>query len=81
MRKVSLAVLTAGLIALASPVFAGSCPILIHEIEATLASTEVPDKTREEIVDLLEEGRHLHERGDYDAAMEVLSEAEAMLAM
>ena len=81
MRKVSLAVLAAGLIAVASPVFAGSCPILIQEIEATLASTELPDETREEIVALLEEGRQLHEQGDHDAAMEVLSEAEGMLGM
>lgn len=81
MRKVSLAVLTAGLIALASPVFAGSCPIMIQEVEAALASMELPEDTRAQVEALLEEGRELHDQGDHDKSVEVLNQAEELLGM
>lgn len=81
MRRVSLAVLTAGLIAFASPVFAGSCPIMIEEIEAALSSMELPEETRAQVEALLDEGRDLHDQGDHDKATEVLSQAEELLGM
>lgn len=81
MRKVSLAVLTAGLIAFASPVFAGSCPIMIQEIQETLASVELPEETRAQVEALLEEGRALHDEGDHDKSVAILSQAEELLGM
>lgn len=81
MRKVSLAVLTAGLIAFASPVFAESPSIMIEEIEAALSSMEVPEETRAQVEALLDEGRDLLDQGNDNKATEVLNQAEELLGM
>ncbi len=81
MRRVSLTALTAGLIAFASPVFAGSLSVMIEEIEAALSSMELPEETREQVEALLDEGRDLLGQGNDDKATEILSQAEELLGM
>ncbi|HBA42649.1 MAG TPA: hypothetical protein DCZ07_06705 [Alphaproteobacteria bacterium] len=81
MRRVSLAVLAAGLFAFASPVFADSCPTMIEEVEAALASTELPEEAQAKVEALLEEGTKLEEQGENDKCVEVLNQAQEVLGM
>ena len=77
MKKTVLAL--AFTFAMAAPVFAGNCPVLIEQFEAALKTTTVDDTTKAAAVKLFETGKAAHESGDHAASVTALDSALALL--
>lgn len=78
MKKTTLTL--ALMLALASPVFAGNCPVLMGQFEAALQTTKVDDATKSAAVKLYEAGKAAHDAGDHAASVTALDSALALLA-
>ena len=78
MKKTTLAL--ALTFAMAAPVFAGNCPVLMGQFEAALLTTTVDDATKSAAVALYEIGKAAHDAGDHAASMTGLDSALALLA-
>lgn len=66
--------------AMAAPVFAGNCPVLMGQFEAALKTTTVDDATKASAVELYENGKAAHDAGDHAASVTALDSALALLA-
>jgi hypothetical protein len=78
MKKSTLAL--ALTFAMAAPVFAGNCPVLMGQFEEALQNTTVDDATKASAVELYETGKAAHDAGDHAASMTALDSALALLA-
>ena len=78
MKKTTLAL--ALTFAMAAPVFAGNCPVLMGQFEAALKTTTVDDATKASSVELYETGKAAHDAGDHAASVTALDSALAFLA-
>ena len=78
MQKTTLAL--AITFAMAAPVFAGNCPVLMGQFEAALLTTTADDATKSAAVALYETGKAAHDAGDHAASMTALDSALALLA-
>jgi hypothetical protein len=78
MKKTTLAL--AFTFAMAAPVFAGNCPVLMGQFEEALQTTTVDDATKASAVELYETGKAAHDAGDHAASMTALDSALALLA-
>lgn len=67
----------------AMPVFAGSCPTLMNDIDAMLDDDAVvsglSESELERVNELREEGERLHKNGSHAESVDVLNEALAIL--
>jgi opacity protein-like surface antigen len=79
MKRILMALVSA--IALASPAFAGQCPMMMGQIEEALATTAADEATKAQATALLEEGRALHDSGDHAGSEAKLGEAMALLGL
>jgi hypothetical protein len=71
---------TIALLLLTAPVWAGSCPALISQIDAHLETNGSMDQdTREQVKELRDEGQKHHQAGRHAEAMQTLNEALAKL--
>lgn len=59
--------------------FAGSCPAVMAEIDAALATTSVTGADLERVRELRAQGEELHNAGDHAGSMNALNEAKAIL--
>jgi hypothetical protein len=65
---------------LSAPVLAGSCPMLISQIDSQLETNGAIDQdTRERVQELRDEGQQHHQAGRHVEAMQSLNEALAAL--
>jgi len=69
-KKMTLAL---ALVAFSAPAFAGSCPAMINQIDAALASGKVENVA--EVKKLRDQGESLHQSGGHAASVRVLQEA------
>lgn len=69
----------AGLMVLAAPVFAMSCPANIRQIDAALANTQVSAADKAKATELRNEGEKLHASGQHQQSMDKLAEAKKIL--
>ena len=78
MKKIVMILLSSFLIT--SYVNAGSCPILIKEVDAKLATAkELSEKQVAEIEKLRQEGKEAHNKGKHKESVKLLQEALAKL--
>jgi hypothetical protein len=67
---------------LATPAFAGSCPIMVKEIDQALASS--PSVSAEKIAEargLRDKGEALHEAGQHGESVKTLQKAKKILGL
>ncbi|MEX2126152.1 MAG: hypothetical protein WD795_19835 [Woeseia sp.] len=70
---------------IASTAFAGSCPLLMKDIDAALGDPTVAEQLSEEqmteVKQLRKEGEEAHRAGDHPKSMEALARAKAVLGI
>lgn len=83
MKKFLSAAALAALIAAAgSPAMAGSCPKLMKEVDAALASgVQLTAAQKAEVTKLRAEGEAQHKAGSHAASVETLNKAKAILGI
>ena len=65
---------------LAAPAFAATCPAIIGQIDAALASTPgLSDDVKAEVVALRDKGEQEHNEGKHDQSVETLQQAMQLL--
>ena len=65
---------------IAAPAFAGSCPVMVGEIDAALAAgSSASAEDQAEAKRLRDEGEALHQSGDHGESVKVLQQAKALL--
>jgi hypothetical protein len=70
----------AGLVVLAGPAFAFSCPANIRQIDAALAAnTQLSAADKAKATELRNEGEKLHAAGQHQQSMDKLAEAKKIL--
>ena len=75
-------IITAALIAaLATPALAHQCPTLMKKIDEAMATAQVDDATKTQIMALYDKGKAEHEAGDHDASVTDLNAALKLLGM
>lgn len=71
---------TAGLIVLAGPAFAFSCPANVRQIDAALAANpQLAAADKAKATELRNEGEKLHAAGQHQQSMDKLAEAKKIL--
>jgi len=75
-KKMTLAL---ALVAFSTPALAGSCPAMINQIDAALASGKVANAA--EVKKLRDQGESLHRSGGHAASVRVLQEAMKLAGM
>lgn len=63
------------------PAFAGTCPLMVNEIDEALASSTASAEVLEEAEALRDEGEALHASGDHEGSVAALTEAKTLLGM
>ena len=75
-------IITAALIAaLATPALANQCPSLMKKVDEAMATTQVDDATKAQIMAFYDKGKAEHEAGDHDASVADLNAALKLLGM
>ncbi len=75
-------VLAAALVAaLATPALAVKCPSIMKKIDAAMATAQVDEATKTEVMALYEKGKAEHAAGDHAASEVDLNEALKLLGM
>lgn len=73
------------LVGLSSAAFAGSCPLLMKDIDAALEDPAVAERLSDdqlaEARQLRKEGEKAHQSGDHARSMEALGEAKEILGI
>lgn len=71
---------TAGLIVLAGPALAFSCPANMRQIDAALAANpQIAAADKAKVTELRNEGEKLHAAGQHQQSMDKLAEAKKIL--
>jgi len=82
MTKTATTLVTAVLLAMSLPAFAGSCPRDMKQIDAALAAnTSLSASDRERVMELRAEGEQLHKSGNHAQSVARLDEAKELLGM
>ena len=68
-------------LALVSPAFASSCPQVMAEIDAALATAQLNEADLAKVNELRAKGEELHNSGDHAGSEAALDEARGMLNM
>ncbi|MEM7172870.1 MAG: hypothetical protein AAF530_22085 [Pseudomonadota bacterium] len=80
MKKQILAAVFA--LAMTAPAFAGSCPLMINQIdEALAAAPDLDESTKTQVMLLRDQGEALHNEGNHDESIAVLHQAKALLGI
>lgn len=78
MMKTAFALaLGAGL--MAAPAFASQCPALMTQIDEALATSDISEDERAQVLELRAKGEEEHAAGNHEASEEALEEAKAIL--
>ena len=82
MTKLSVALLASGmLLGLSAPAMAFQCPSDIAKIDQALASADLTDEQKQEVMELRDEGEQLHNEGKHQEAVDTLAEAKQILGI
>jgi len=78
--KLHIMLLAASLVvAVSAPALANQCPSDIKKIDAALASSNLNQEQKAEVMRLRDEGQRLHEQGNHQQSMDTLARAKQML--
>jgi hypothetical protein len=64
-----------------APAFANSCPLLMGEIDAAMASASLSETDKAKVVELRAKGEELHQAGAHEGSMNALEEAKQILGI
>lgn len=82
MKKFSLSLATAALLAMSLPAFAGSCPLDMKQIDAALADNPgLSASDLERVKALRAEGEQMHKSGKHADSVARLKEAKQLLGL
>lgn len=83
LKEVSKKVLLPAAIVLASTAFAfaGSCPVMMQEIDAALETSDLSDEDKAKVAELRQQGQEQHEAGQHEESVATLQEAKDLLGM
>lgn len=71
----------AALAALTMPAFAFQCPTDMAAIDQELATADLSESERQQVMELRQRGEELHEAGQHDQSVEVLAQAKDILGI
>lgn len=71
--------LAAGVIV--APAFGSQCPALMGQIDAALATADISEEERAQVLELRQRGEDEHEAGNHEASEQSLEEAKAILGI
>jgi hypothetical protein len=71
----------ASMAAFSAPAFARECPTHVKKIDAALASANLSQEQKAEVMRLRDDGQKLHGEGKHEESMETLGRAEKMLGI
>ena len=82
MSNFRLTVLASGMVlGLSAPAFAFQCPSEIAKIDEALASADLSDEQKQQVMELRDEGQRLHEEGNHQQSLDTLAQATAILGL
>ena len=76
----NLLIIAATALALTSPALANTCPVLMEQIDAALATATVTEEEKAKVMELRASGEAAHTAGDHAKSEEDLNAALAILA-
>ncbi|WP_020408037.1 hypothetical protein [Hahella ganghwensis] len=59
--------------------FAGSCPLIMKDIDKAMTQTTLDAKTKAQVMELRQKGEELHKSGDHGGSVKALNKAKALL--
>jgi hypothetical protein len=66
---------------IAAPAFASQCPALMGQIDEALATADISEEERAQVLELRQRGEEEHEAGNHEASEQTLEEAKAILGI
>lgn len=64
-----------------APAFASQCPALMGQIDEALATADISEEERAQVLELRQRGEDEHEAGNHEASEQSLEEAKAILGV
>jgi hypothetical protein len=81
-NRLSVALLALGILfGLSGHAFAFQCPSDIGKIDQALASADLADDQKQQVMDLRDEGQRLHDEGSHQEAVDTLAQAKEILGI